>query len=197
MGIINFEKAAETLNVDIAAIRAVHLVEAGGRNGFLPDSRTLILFEGHIFWNHLKKLGIDPEKFRSGNEDILFPAWNPKSYKGGAAEYDRLHKACAINHGAALRSASWGMFQIMGFNHNLCGYDSVFVYAAAMQVNQENQIAAFTNFLQKTGLDIPLRELRWADFARLYNGARYKENRYDEKLKEAYLRMNNKGINKV
>ena len=32
------------------------------------------------------------------------------------------------------------------------------------------------------------RDLRWADFARRYNGPRYAENRYDEKMAEAYTR---------
>jgi len=47
----------------------------------------------------------------------------------------------------------------MGFNHALCGYDSVFVYAAAMQINQNNQVEAFVRFLQSTGLDVLLRGL--------------------------------------
>ena len=67
-----FEDAAKTLNVEVAAIRAVHQVEAGGRSGFLPDGRAMILFEGHIFWSQLKKLGIVPEIYQSQNEDILF-----------------------------------------------------------------------------------------------------------------------------
>jgi hypothetical protein len=31
-----------------------------------------------------------------------------------------------------------------------------------------------------------LREKRWADFARGYNGERFAENQYDVKLKAAY-----------
>ena len=103
------------------------------------------------------------------------------------AEYERLNRAAVIHHGAALRSAAWGMFQIMGFNHSLCGYDSVFVYAAAMQMNQDYQFEAFVRFIQNAKLDILLRELRWADFARQYNVSRYKENRYDERLEAAFL----------
>ena len=187
----SFEKAAQALNVSIATIRAVHYVEAGASCGFLPDGRPIILFEGHIFWNQLKKLGIDPESYRSTNMDILFPEWNKASYLGGVAEYGRLNQATVIHHGAALRSAAWGMFQIMGFNHTLCGYDSVFVYAAAMQLNQNYHLEAFVRFLQNTKMDIPLREHHWADFARLYNGPRYKENRYDERLEAAYLQYSN------
>ena len=143
-----FENAAKTLNVEVAAIRAVHQVEAGGRSGFLPDGRAMILFEGHIFRSQLKKLGIAPEMYQSQNEDILFPEWDSVNNLGGIAEYERLNRDC--------------------------------------------QFEAFVRFIQNAKLDIPLRELRWADFARQYNGPRYKENRYNERLETAFLQYSNK-----
>ena len=187
--IIDFEAAAQTLNVEVAAIRAVHQVESLGSSGFLPDGRPEILFEGHIFWQQLTKLGINPHNHRTGNEDILFPEWDKSSYKGKEAEYTRLHRACIIHHQAALSSAAWGLFQIMGFNYKLCNYDSVCEFAAAMQLGMENHIKAFVSFLQNTGLDVLLREKNWAEFARRYNGPKYKENRYNERLEEAYMKI--------
>jgi len=183
---LDFEKAANTLNVEVAAIRAVHQVESGGRSGFLPDGRPEILFEGHCFWGQLKLMGMNPESFRAGNEDILYPSWDQSFYKGKTGEYVRLNRASVINHEAALMSASWGMFQIMGFNHKLCGYDSVYKFCASMYLDSDHQLQAFVSFLLNTKLDVPLRELKWAEFARRYNGARYEENRYDKKLEEAY-----------
>lgn len=41
-------------------------------------------------------------------------------------------------------------------------------------------------FLQNSKLVAALREKRWADFARGYNGPGYTANQYDVKLKEAY-----------
>jgi len=184
--ILDFEKAASTLNVEVAAIRAVHQVESAGRSGFLPDGRPEILFEGHCFWGQLKLLGMDPVSFRTGNEDILYPSWDMSYYKGKAGEYLRLNRASVICHEASLMSASWGMFQIMGFNHKLCGYDSVYKFCASMYLDSDNQLQAFVSFILNTGLDVPLRELNWAEFARRYNGARYEENCYDVKLAAAY-----------
>jgi len=186
---LDFEKAASTLNVEVATIRAVHQVESGGRSGFLPDGRPLILFEGHCFWGQLKKMDMDPELFRAGNEDILFPKLDTKSYKGYEAEYIRLNRACVICHEAALMSASWGMFQIMGFNYELCGFDSVYKYCASMYLSRNNHLDAFVMFLKKRKLDVPLREMRWADFASGYNGKAYKVNDYDVKLEAAYNQM--------
>ncbi|MCL1974364.1 MAG: N-acetylmuramidase family protein [Bacteroidetes bacterium] len=183
---IDFEQGAQTLNIDVAAIRAVHQVESAGRSGFLPDGRPEILFEGHIFWGQLKKAGITPEIHQPENSDILFPEWDKSSYKGGTKEYPRLIRACLIHFESALKSASWGMFQIMGFNHQYCGYDTVFEYVSAMQQSQDKQFQAFIQFIQNNGLDTLLRDHDWAEFARLYNGERYRENQYDEKLQMSY-----------
>lgn len=111
----DFEQASRSLGVEVAAIKAIHDVESGGRSGFLKDGRPVILFKGHIFWNEFKKREINPHKYSSEYHDILFPKWNRTCYIGGSAEHDRMDKATAINKEATLYSASWGMFQIMGF----------------------------------------------------------------------------------
>ena len=188
---IDFEEAATILGVELAAIRAVHEVESAGRKGFLSDGRPIILFEGHVFWNQLKKLDINPEEHVEGNEDILFSKWDKAFYKGGAAEYDRLQRAIDIHNEAALCSASWGMFQIMGFNYQLCGYNTVSEYVADMKKSEHKQLLAFIKFLQNSKIDNYLKELDWAGFALKYNGSGYKQNRYDEKLEEAYQKFKN------
>ncbi|PCR16417.1 hypothetical protein CQA65_30210, partial [Klebsiella pneumoniae] len=43
-------------------------------------------------------------------------------YTGGDAELERLHGAIAIDKDCAYESASYGLFQIMGFNCVICGY---------------------------------------------------------------------------
>lgn len=188
---LGFEQVAQSLGVEVAAIKAIHEVESGGRSGFLKSGRPIILFEGHIFWNELKKRGIDPEKYGDEYRDILFPKWDRHSYKGGEAEYERLEKACMINREAALCSASWGMFQIMGFNHKLCGYDTVEAYVNALKENEQNHLDSFACFLSNAGLVEPLKKLDWETFARKYNGPGYQQNQYDSKLNAAYLRYKN------
>ncbi|GHT26743.1 peptidoglycan-binding protein [Bacteroidia bacterium] len=185
---LDYAETAALLDVEEAAIRAVCEIESGGRTGFFKDGRPIILFEGHIFWRELKKRGIDPEKYQTDYRDVLFQKWDKSSYKGGAAEYDRMNKAATINEEAAWCSASWGMFQIMGFNHKLCGYDSVREYVQAVKANSNNHLLSFAHFLKSTGIDKPLRTLDWAGFASRYNGPGYKQNQYDVKLQNAYLK---------
>lgn len=128
----DYERAAGLLGVEVAAVKAVLEVETGNKGGFLSPGYPTILFEGHIFWNQLKERGIDPEKYRKGNEDILYPKWDKSHYKGGIKEYDRLEKARAIHREAADSSASWGLAQIMGFNYKACGCKNVSEFVGDM-----------------------------------------------------------------
>lgn len=182
----DFKRCADILGVDIAAVKAVQEVETGGRGGFFSPGHPAILFEGHIFWSQLKKRGIFPDDYVKSNEDILYPKWTKSYYKGGMGEYDRLRKARAINEEAASCSASWGLFQIMGFNYSACGCKDVRDFVEKMSANEGNQLGLFMTFLKSNGWDKYLRTLDWAEFARHYNGPQYAQNKYDKKLQDAY-----------
>lgn len=185
----DFEKAALLLDVETAALKAVEEVETNGKGGFLPSGRPTILFEGHVFWSQLKKRGINPERFSDGNEDILYPKWDKSHYKGGESEYDRLNRAREINKDAADSSASWGMFQVMGYNYNVCGEKSVENFVKMMSISELHQLLLSIRFIRSGGMLPSLQRKEWADFARRYNGPSYQENRYDEKLAAAYKRF--------
>lgn len=173
----DFTRAATAIGCSVAAIKAVCAVEAP-RGGFLPDGQPTILFERHKF---SQRTG---GKFDKQAPDIS----NPKrgGYLGGATEHGRLQKAAALDRTAALESASWGKFQIMGFNWKACGFTSVQAFINAMYESEGAQLDAFIGFVKSEGLADELREHRWADFARRYNGADYAVNRYDTKLAAAY-----------
>ena len=176
---------SNSLGVELAAVKAVYEIESSGR-GFLTDGRPKILFEGHIFWKQLKNKGLNPEDFREDNGDVLYPKWTKQYYKGGSAEHDRLNKAKLINEDAALESASWGIFQIMGFHYKKVGYDSVKLYVKAMYKSEAYHLKAFGKFIESENLVRHLRNHNWAAFARGYNGAGYKQNKYDIKLERAF-----------
>ena len=79
----------------------------------------------------------------------------------------------------------------VSFNHLLCGYDSVFVYGAAMQMGRDLQFEAFVVFIKNMGFDVLLMEWCWEEFAQWYNVEGYKENQYDERLEAAFLQYSN------
>lgn len=182
---------AQILDLDAAVIKAVNEVESRGR-GFNADGNPKILFEGHVFWKELEKQGVDPIAYAADNADILYKKWTKAHYKGGAAEYDRLNKAINLIPNnpqvaeVAYASASWGLFQIMGYHYAALGYGSVIEFVGDMQLNEGKQLEAFGKFMEKNGLVDYLRHRQWAEFAKRYNGADYAKNQYDVKLKDAY-----------
>jgi hypothetical protein len=168
--------AAEALGCEVAAVKAVIDVES--RGGFLDDNRPKILFERHYFC-----------RLTNGKHDPVAPDISSSTaggYKGGKQEYDRLESAIKLDREAALKSASWGAFQIMGANYKAAGYADVESFCKAMCESEDNQLAAFVAFVKANRLDDELRRHDWAGFARGYNGPAYQKNRYDEKLAAAY-----------
>jgi len=179
-------KVVKANNLEPASIKAVIIVESGG-NGFISDNKPKILFEGHIFWSQLLKIGLDPNKFVKGNENIVYSKWTKIYYSED--QYLRLEKAKKINNDAALKSTSWGLFQIMGFNHLSCGYNNVTDYVNDMYIDEQHQLQAFINFIKNDSNGNKYKALKakdWATFAKLYNGSGYASNQYDIKLKKNY-----------
>ena len=186
----SLNELANKYDLEPAVILAIQSVESGN-NGYLPDGRPKILFEGHVFWRMLKAAGKNPAEHVRGNEDILFEKQDRSKYIGGAAEYVRLEKAAKIDHVAALKSASWGEFQIMGFNHKTVGFADVDSFVESISQPGAGQIRAVLAFMENNKL-LPLvrgQNKNWAKFAAAYNGAGYKKNQYDVKLQKAYDRF--------
>jgi hypothetical protein len=181
----DFLAAAELLDCDVAAVKAVAEVESRG-DGFLQDGRPRVLFEGHQFF-----------KFTSGAYAASHPTlchkeWTKANYcKGdaetrGRGEWDRLRQAMACDRAAAIKSCSIGKFQVMGFNYGVCGFQSVDEFWDALSRSEADQLNAFCAFVKANRLDRHLRARNWAAFARGYNGEDYAKNQYDVKLAKAY-----------
>lgn len=174
------------LDCEPAALKAVQKVETGGRGGFFAPDKPAILFEGHILGPQLKKKGMNPENYVKGNENILYPKWMKGYYKGGIAEYGRLEQARRIDIDAANASASWGIFQIMGFNYAACGEKTITEFVAAMYESECKQFILTARFIKQAGMLSTLQTKNWAEFVKRYNGLAYAQNAYDKKLADAY-----------
>lgn len=176
-----YKDAAVSLGCNEAAIRAVASVESAG-SGFLPDGRAKILFEAHIFSR------LTGHKYDNSHPEISSKKWNKKLYSGGAAEYLRLDKAMALSAELACHSASWGKFQIMGFNYKRCGFNDIQDFMFAMR-SEEGQLKAFVGYVKSAQLADELQRRDWAGFASVYNGPAYASNKYDSKMATAYARF--------
>jgi hypothetical protein len=183
-----YREAAEKLSTEVAVVKAVAEVESGG-NGFLSSGEPKILFEPHVFWKELRRVGIDPKIHIKGNEDILYPVWKTKPYGPTSHQHSRLERATKIHRDAALKSASWGRFQIMGYNYKLAGYPTLQDFINAMYKSEDDHLNAFLNYIRNTFLDDELREKDWKGLALGYNGKYYYINNYDKKLAAAYKKF--------
>ncbi|MCB1043622.1 MAG: DUF3380 domain-containing protein [Acidobacteria bacterium] len=172
-----------------AALWAVFEVETAGLTqgfGFRPDRRPHILFERHKF-----------KKFTDGRFNQSHPALSgrPGGYGSLNDQYPKLEAALdlCVDHGLglepALKSASWGIGQVMGFNHEAAGYASAETMVTDMVQSEDAQLMAMVGFMLDARLDAPLRNHQWRPFARGYNGSGYERNRYHLKLEAQYARF--------
>ena len=211
----NYKAAAEKLGVDVASVRAVASVESSGK-GLFQDGRPVILFERHIFYRELltKRNAEAKNRVKLENPTVVGDALATMvanalrsvknavdqimiqkpdicntatgGYLGGVHEYDRLAKAQAIDEEAALRSCSWGAFQVMGFHAEFLGFKDVFEFVEHAKTDA-GHLDIFMRFIQKNpSLLKALRAKNWTEFARLYSGPAFAKNQYDTKMAAAF-----------
>lgn len=184
----DFKWAAGTLGCTVAQIRAVDEVESGG--GWFSDVRAdildvdgpggfidgpnlpKILFEAHVF---ARETG---GRFTKSHPNLSSAKWNRALYVGGQGEWIRLHNAMQLDRVAALRSASVGRYQIMGFNFEAAGFETVEDMWEAHKESERRHLEAFVSFVRSSGLVSALRQISnvHADcipMARGYNGPGY------------------------
>jgi hypothetical protein len=181
-------RAADQLGVELAAIKAVSEVESAG-GGFVKEGQPKVLFERHWMNRRLNSRGLTlaAKLGRSERPDIV----NTRTggYRGGSLEWIRLQTARKLSDEAALESASYGRYQLMGFHWKNLGYPSVQDFVEKHSTNEGHQLDGFVKFiLADSRLLKALKKKDWATFARVYNGPAYAKNKYDQKMAEAYER---------
>lgn len=178
----DYEDCANFLAVDVRSIKTIAAVESGGA-GFTPSDDPKILFEAHQFYKYTDGL------FAESHPDLCVKRWDRTLYgKTWRLERIRFNRAEALDEEAALMATSWGKFQIMGFNFNACGFNSVLDFVKAMHQNEGAHLAAFSRFIKANPhLHMALQDLDWRGFA-LYNGTGQVE-KYTGLLMREYARQ--------
>ena len=184
-----FAHAAWLLRCEIPAMRAFAEVEAGHEGAFYDSGEPVILFERHHFYRltHGRHAGARVPGVSADWARIC--ERTPGGYGPSSQQHLRLQAAAALDRDAALRSASWGLFQIMGSNHASCGYPKLQRFITAMYREVDDHLRAFVMFIRHNEqLTDALRARDWPTAARLYNGPLFARNQYDHKLAAAYAR---------
>lgn len=181
----DYKSISESLGVSSAILKAIHEVETC-QSSYLSSGHPALLFEAHVFYRELKKVGKNPDILLKDHPGIISKSWNRSLYKGGIREVTRINEAFRISPKAALMSASFGAFQICGFNYSLSGYQNVFEFYRDLWISEVSQLQMLANFLKGSGIVPYMKSLNFREIAKRYNGSEYEKNNYHTKLEKAY-----------
>jgi hypothetical protein len=185
----DFLRAADRLGCSRAVIRAVAEVEAPrGAFEFAEEGggywRPTILFERHYF-SRLTSGRFDglrvpdkplPKPPKKDTWIISYPTGG--GYGLYADQHTKLDYAATVGvrkgypstRDAALKSCSWGMFQIMGLYHSEAGHETIQSFVNAMFRDAGDHLDAFVSVILARGLDRALRSKDLQKFKDRYNG---------------------------
>lgn len=172
-----YRDIAARLAVDAPTLAALREVEAT-KNAFDAEGHPIILFERHIFSR------LTNRRFDASHPQVSAPTaggWGSISMQWG-----RLKEAYALDANAAYSATSFGMFQILGRNHKMVGFETPAELARFISQSEANQVEVFVRWVERDKLLQSLRCLDWNDFVRRYNGPG-SQKQYAEKLRTAYL----------
>lgn len=153
--------------------------------GFNADRSIKCLFERHVF-----------HRLTNGKFDAAIPSLSnsrPGGYGYKSSQLDRFNEAAKYDRHAALRATSWGLGQIMGFNHFHAGYDDPEKMVAKFRESERFQLMALVKVIEAFGVAEALKFHDWRRFARWYNGPDAEKNGYDKKLRAAYEKLSRPG----
>lgn len=180
----DYRRVADELGIEVAAIKAVVLIEAGqALEGFLAPGVPVINFDP-VMYRKMKS-----KSTRKAPSDAKIPEGIKSSY--GRKEWQQLINARKVNIDKANMGTFWGMFQIGGFNYKICGCESVDEFVEKMSHSEVAQLELFAKLITESNQVEYLRKKDWSGFARRYNGPSYAKRGYHTKMANAYRKFKN------
>ncbi len=177
-GSVDYASIASRTGIEENALRAIAKVESSGK-AFYSDGEPVKRFEGHWFKKSLNKSGIDASQY----PDLAYNYGERLSKKHDVGAYN---DAVAVDKHSAMLSTSYGAFQIMGFNYEAAGFNTVEEFVAS-QNTFEGQVESFINFVSSNKSMLrAIKKKDFTTFAKLYNGESYKDNKYDKSMQDKY-----------
>lgn len=184
-----------SFGIEKEALRTIIRVECSG-DGFNEDGSLKIQFEPLWFARYLKQFGI-PYQMEvisiNGRDEYNISAKSIKFSNGietQSQEYEAFNKACLIHKEAAMLSTSFGMGQIMGFNHKAAGYATAEHMVIDFKNSEMFHVIGMVRFMRANkNLWAAFKSKNWDRVAFYYNGAAYKSMKYDTKLAAEYQNL--------
>lgn len=184
----DFMIVSQELGVEVAAMKAVVLIEAGKQmKGFWAPGVPVVNFDRSMYNRYRSSAPKGADK----------SACVPGGLSGYALkEWQQLTNARRVNYRAADMGTFWGMFQIGGFNYRMCGCDSIEEMVRLMSYSELEQLELFAAFITNAGMLPALKAKNWAAFARKYNGASYARRGYHTRMAAAYRKFKQEEVRK-
>ncbi|MEJ8803120.1 N-acetylmuramidase family protein [Pontibacter sp. H249] len=205
------QELARQFGISLPMLQAFLEVESAG-SGFFSDwkgqPRIKIQFEPHWFkrllpgdiLKNIYELWDKQEKGKvklTDTQKLLLHNWQIavlNKVDVQQAEWQAFNCAFAIHPDAAMQSASWGLGQVMGFNHKMLGFASAGEMVEAFKRSEYEQVKGMLHYLEnKKGMMAAIRSLNWNKVAELYNGSNYAAGGYHIKLAKAYVKYSKNG----
>lgn len=179
------ERVAELVGCEPAVIDAIIQTETNA-DAFDPSKRLIIRPEFHKIAS-CPYLDARQKALAAKVKQPRLLAYERDPVAAGSVAWAYVDKLAAeVGEEAAYWITSFGSPQIMGFNFQICKYDSPSAMVRAFAEGEDEQLMAMGRFIVAAGLRDACRQRKWAAIARIYNGKDYARNRYDVKLAEAY-----------
>ena len=195
------QAVAELVDIPIQILVAVIGVETSGK-AFDVDRRMTIRFENHIFYREWGRHNEEIfDKYFDFNRESVSQNWKNHRWRrtedsewlevhtSQMREWDVLNFARRLDDGAALRSISMGLPQIMGFNYRRIGYINVQRMFLHFKRSTHAQILGLMDYVKGAGptsdLLKTLQRSDYVSFIRGYNGSANVET-YKGRM-EAYM----------
>lgn len=181
-------EAARWLGVPTAALLAFIEVEAAGR-GFDAQNRPKMLFEPHVFW---RELGASTARDLAAKLGVAYKSWGAKPYP--KESYTRLKTAQTVDAAKALRSASWGLGQILGDKHQICGHSTEENFVRANMQGEREQLLCMTALMIAWGIPKMLagkdltKAKSWEPAVEKWNGKSFRVHNYHGRIAAAFVK---------
>jgi hypothetical protein len=178
-------------NLDYLLLLAILLVES--RNKGFKNGNLVLRFELHIFKNYfvkgIKNKEIFAQHFNIYNQYHYFNYNNTWiEYHHNNLEKEAFELAKTLNEEYALLSTSYGVCQLMGYNHDSVGFDNVFKLYNYMLKSELNHYKVFISFLENRNIIHYIKEYNFDRIAELYNGTSNIKI-YSELIKNKYKEL--------
>ena len=165
------KQLAEREHLSFKALRAIIIVESGGRHSFDAHNRPWLLYEPHIYY----KLIPSRKRERAVAKNLARKTWDKRFYhlyeRTPDDRWELLERAAEFHDAeAAVGCCSWGPSQIVASEWaKTCGYESASDFVRA-SMNEEKMLDAFIAVLIAKKLKDAINNEDFDTVALRYNG---------------------------